>query len=91
MITSYDRSYGIQKIFTLHAKKAYKYETLFIATSILDRYISMLGPSKFHKSQMISLATVSVLMAAKLEQPMSPSFNKMISLLTDEEKKYVNK
>lgn len=40
---------------------------------------------------MISLATVSVLMAAKLEQPMSPSFNKMISLLTIEEKKYVNK
>lgn len=30
-------------------------------------------------------------MSAKLEQPMSPSFNRMISLLTDEEKRLVHK
>jgi hypothetical protein len=30
-------------------------------------------------------------MSAKLEQPISPSFTRMINLLTDEEKKYVSK
>ena len=30
-------------------------------------------------------------MAAKLEQPISPSFNRMINLLPDEERKYVTK
>lgn len=29
LITQYDRSYGIQKIFDLHLKKEYKTETLF--------------------------------------------------------------
>ena len=30
-------------------------------------------------------------MAAKLEQPISPSFNRMITLLTDEEQRFVSK
>jgi hypothetical protein len=30
-------------------------------------------------------------MSAKLEQPISPSFSRMISLLTDEEQKLVSK
>ena len=90
-ITAYDRSYGIQKIFDLHQKKEYKPETLFIAAGILDRYINMVGVTNFPKSQMVSLATICVLMSAKLEQPISPSFTRMINLLTDEEKKYVRK
>jgi len=67
MVTSYDRSYGIQKIFDLHEKKEYKPETLFIAAGILDRYIKMVGPTNFPKKQMINLATISVLLSAKLE------------------------
>jgi hypothetical protein len=39
----------------------------------------------------IALATIAVLMSAKLEQPISPSFSRMISLLTDEEQKLVTK
>lgn len=91
MITTYDRSYGIQKIFDLHAKKEYKNETLFIAANIMDRYIYMVGASNFPKSQMVNLATICVLMSAKLEQPISPSFTRMINLLTDDEKRYVSK
>lgn len=67
MVTSYDRSYGIQKIFDLHQKKEYKVETLFVAASILDRYINMIGVLNFPKSQMINLATICVLMSAKIE------------------------
>lgn len=40
---------------------------------------------------MISLATVSVLMSAKMEQPISPSFNRLIGMLTSDEQKYVSK
>ena len=67
LMTPYDRSYGIQKSFELHQKKDYKVETLFIAAGIFDRYINMLGVQNFHRSQVVALATISVLMSAKLE------------------------
>jgi len=85
------RSYGIQKIFDLHFKKEYKEETLFIAASIFDRYINIIGVGNFNKNLTIHLATISVLMSAKLEQPISPSFTRMINLLAPEEKKNVTK
>ena len=91
MITPFDRSYGIQKIFDLHLKKEYKVETLFVAAGILDRYIAEVGVPNFPKTMMVNLATICVLMSAKLEQPISPSFSRMINLLTDEEKENVTK
>jgi hypothetical protein len=51
----------------------------------------MVGVENFRPSQVLHLAVISVLMAAKLEQPISPSFNRMINLLPDEERKYVTK
>ena len=41
--------------------------------------------------KVLSLATISILLAAKLEQPISPSFTRMISLLTEEEQQLVTK
>lgn len=40
LISQFDRSYAVQKIFDLHVKKEYKIETLFIAVSIFDRYLA---------------------------------------------------
>jgi len=85
------RSFGIQKIFDLHQKKDYKEETLFIASSIFDRYVNIIGVSNFNKNLVVHLAAISVLMSAKLEQPISPSFTRMINLLTPDEKKTVTK
>ena len=51
----------------------------------------MVGPENFSKHQVVHLSTISVLMSAKLEQPISPSFTRMINLLTPEEKKNVTK
>ena len=85
------RSYGIQKIFDLHQKKDYKEETLFIAAGIFDRYINMVGVNKFNKHKVVHLATIAVLMSAKLEQPISPSFTRMINLLNEQEKKAITK
>jgi hypothetical protein len=39
----------------------------------------------------ISLATISLLLSAKLEQPVSPNFTRMIELLSEAEKKIVTK
>lgn len=72
-------------------KKDYKPETLFIAAGILDRYLYMVGAQNFPKAQMVSLATICLLMSAKMEQPISPSFNRLIGMLTTEEQKYVSK
>ena len=72
-------------------KKDYKLETLFVAASIFDRYIYKSGVWRFPKIKVICLATISMLMAAKLEQPISPSFSRMIALLTEEEEKLVTK
>lgn len=66
-ISQFDRSYAIQKIFDLHAKKDYKIETLFVACAILDRYLFTIGWQNFPRDQMCRLATISMLMAAKLE------------------------
>ena len=85
------RSFGIQKIFDLHQKKDYKEETLFIAASIFDRYINIIGVNSFSKGLVVHLSTIAVLMSAKLEQPISPSFTRMINLLSPEEKKNVTK
>jgi len=51
----------------------------------------MIDVKNFRPSQVLHLAVISMLMAAKLEQPISPSFNRMINLLPDEERKYVTK
>lgn len=88
--TEHARSYGVQKIFDLHMKKDYKEETLFIALGIFDRYINILN-GNFAKEETTALATISVLMSAKLEQPISPSFTRMINLLNAEEKKKITK
>ena len=43
---AYDRSFGMQKMFYLHAKKEYKIETLFIAAAIFDQYCRAISPKK---------------------------------------------
>jgi hypothetical protein len=66
-------------------------ESLFTAAGIFDRYISIVGVQNFDIHRVLDLAVISVLMSAKLEQPISPNFTRMINLLPSEEKKYVTK
>lgn len=85
------RAAGIQKIMHLHQEKGYKIETLFMASSIFDRYLSLLGHWNYPIQKIVNLSTISILLAAKLEQPMQPSFSRMISLLSESEKKQITK
>lgn len=75
----------------LHQEKGYKIETLFMACGIFDRYLALIGHWNFPLQKIVTLSTISILLAAKLEQPMQPSFSRMISLLTEQEKKQINK
>lgn len=85
------RAVGIQKIFELHAKKAYKIETLFCACNIFDRYLQLKGHWNFPLDKIICLSTISMLLAAKLEQPMQPSFSRMLTLLSESEQELVTR
>ena len=66
-MTAIDRKYGMQRIMYLHEQKDYKPESLFIATMIFDQYIHSVGMGNFPKSDVCCLATISVLLSAKLE------------------------
>ena len=68
----------------LNRIKEYKEETLFLAASIADRYLVNLTVKQQTAPCLIRLAIISILMAAKLEQPIQPSFNRMVKLVADQ-------
>ena len=55
-------------------------DTLFLAVGLVDRYLSSVSPSN-RISCFGSLAVCCLLIAAKLEEPRTPSFNNMCKLL----------
>ena len=72
-----------QLIGYLNQKKEYKHDTYHIAVSIVDRYLSHLAKNGRPAPELTALCVVSMLLAAKLEQPISPNFNRMINLLPE--------
>lgn len=78
-------------MFHLHEKKGYRIETLFTAATIFDRYLSAVGHWTFPQEKIPALATISMLLAAKLDQPVQPSFARMIIHLSEEDKELVSK
>jgi len=66
-LTFDDRSYMVQKIIELHKLKEYKLESLFTACAIMDRFLYLEEPKNFTGPQMMNLATICVLMSAKME------------------------
>lgn len=68
----------------LNRLKAYKEETFYLACSLADRYLVNVAVKGQKAPCLIRLAIVCTLMSAKLEQPISPSFSRMIRLVEDE-------
>jgi len=71
----------ISVIQDLHKKKEYKQETLHLAGNIADRYLRLILAQGKPLPNFFALAATVMLMAAKVEQPISPSFNRMLGLL----------
>lgn len=57
-----------------------------MAANIFDRYLMYVGHWTIPVKQVVCLFTISMLLAAKLEQPIQPSYNRMIKLLNKKEK-----
>lgn len=74
----------ITVIIEVHRIKNYKEETLYLACNLADRYLALLTILQKPSPCLIRLAFVCILMAAKLEEPMQPSFNRMVRLVASE-------
>lgn len=66
-------------------------ETLFLACNIFDRYLCVIGHWNYPKDGDMALACVSLLLAAKLEEDVCPSFPNMVLLLTPLERRGLTK
>ena len=66
-MTDYTRQQMVMLIEDLCALKQYKIETLYLAVSIADRYLVNIAVQCKEAPCLITLAVVSLLMAAKLE------------------------
>lgn len=58
---------------------------------MFDKYLSVIGHWNYPREHILKLAISSLLLAAKLEQPISPSFSKMINLIPEDERKNLTK
>ena len=72
----------------LHRKKGYRLETLYLAVSIADRYLCYL---RKRAPCLVLLSVASLLLAAKLNEAMRPSFMHMNRLLHAEYNVFVRK
>ena len=66
-VTGYVREQMVLLIEQLHVVKDYKIETLHLAVSIADRYLVHLSVVTNEPPCLVTLAVISLLMAAKLE------------------------
>jgi hypothetical protein len=64
---------------------------LFNAANIFDRYLADTDTTILDEMKIVCIVTTCMLLAAKLEQPIAPSFEKMISLLAEPERKEITK
>jgi hypothetical protein len=67
----------------LHKLKGYRERTLYTATHIADRFIMESTKAGHPPICLLLLALCCTLMAAKIDQPIAPSFNRMIKLVND--------
>lgn len=83
--TYQERECLISIVQDLTKKKDYKQETMHLAGNLADRYLSTILAQGKPVPNIYALGAIVMLMAAKLEQPISPSFNRMLSLLPKSE------
>ena len=83
-VTEEARHHMVTLLEELNRLKSYKEETFYLACSLADRYLVNVAVKRQRAPCLIRLAIVCTLMSAKLEQPISPSFSRMIRLVEDE-------
>lgn len=79
-VPSQTRASMLNLIEKLGEIKEYSIDTFFLAVSLLDRYLANVA-TKERVSCLGSLAVTCLLIAVKLEEPVTPSYNNMCKLL----------
>ena len=67
----------------LHEIKDHKPQTLYTAVRIADRYLTMILDKDWPLPCLVTLAVTSLLMGAKIEEPMGPSVIFLLKLLKE--------
>jgi hypothetical protein len=80
-LTAKEREGAIAWICELHRARGYLVETMFIAIGIFDKYVSRLDANELGQLDICNFAAVCLLLAAKLNQPLTPSIGQIILLL----------
>lgn len=79
-VTEEVRQQMLSVLLEIHRIKKYKEETLYLAVSLADRYLWELIKIGHRSPCLILLSLICMLMAAKMEEPVQPSFNLMVNL-----------
>lgn len=85
-----DRDNAVLRLIELFKQKGYRPETLHLAITLLDRVLA-LSFQYVKREHLILYVVTCLIMGAKMEQPLTPSINLMIGLLTPHEKEIVTK
>ena len=80
-ISEENRRDMVKILSSLQQVKKYRIATLYLATNMCDRFLASFSRRGHKAPCLIKLAVASILLAAKIEQPVIPSFNKMIKLV----------
>ena len=80
-VSNYSRTQVCLLIEEIHGIKEYKLDTLYTAVSLVDRYLVRVIVKKQKLPCMITLAVTCLLIAAKLEESICPSFIRMKNII----------
>lgn len=73
----------------LHQARGYKEHTLHIAVSLADRYLAHLAKTGQKAPLLSHLTVISLLMAAKLNEPLIPAFENMVNMINGWQKDHL--
>ena len=79
----------VQLMEELHQAKGYNEHTLHIAVSIADRYLDYLSKSSQKAPLLSHLTVISLLLAAKLNEPLVPAFENMVNMINGWQKDHM--
>ena len=77
----------IQLIEQIHQMKGYREETLHLAVNIADRYLALLAVLHGPTPSLIELGVIAIMLAAKINEHLSPSYYNIIKIINSQQKK----
>ena len=71
----------VQLIEQISHIKEYGEETLFLAVNIADRYLALMAVLHNQTPSLIELAVISIMLAAKMNEHLSPSYYNITKII----------